>query len=309
MSKIPVIIDCDTGVDDALALLAAYQLPQLDIQAITTVAGNVTLEKTTRNTLQVLDLIGAKTPVYKGAALPLFREQVVAPYIHGESGLNNLILPDPARKPEETAACDAIYQYARKFPGELEIIAVGPLTNLGLALVKYRELPGLLKRIIIMGGAAVGGNTTPAAEFNIYVDPEAADIVFRCGVPVHMCGLDVTMKSFVTPEEMEDFAKLGTPVGKFVRDVTQGVLDFSIQHGVPGMCMHDPLTVIYAADNSLFTFEEAGVRIELKGKITYGKTVTDIYSDKQFEEKNAVVVTDLDHAAFKKKLFDLIEKY
>lgn len=309
MNVRPVIIDCDTGVDDAIALFMAFKLPEFDVKAITSTAGNVEIEKTTLNALRIMEMANCSVPVYRGAAAPLFREQVTAHYVHGKNGLNDMDLPLPKRHAEEKPACDAIYDIAKECGGALEIIAIGPLTNLGLAFIKYRELPKLMKRIVIMGGAASGGNVTPAAEFNIFADPEAADIVFRSGVPVHMCGLDVTMKAYLTPAEIDELGALGSKVSAFCRDVTQGVLRYSLNLNLPGMCMHDPATVLYAADDAIFTAEEAGVRVETKGKLTYGKTVTDVFSDKQFPEHNAFVVTNVDREAFKKKLFTLISEY
>lgn len=308
MKRIPVIIDCDTGVDDAIALLIAGKLPQLDVCAVTSVAGNAEIEKTTKNAACVLALAGMDVPVYQGAAVPLMREQVTASYIHGKNGLNELTLPEPARPIQAIPACDAIYDVAKAHAGELTFIGIGPLTNLALAFIKYKELPKLLHRIVIMGGAAVGGNVTPAAEFNIFADAEAADIVFRSGVPVYMCGLDVTMKAYLTPAEIDKIAESGSAVGRFVRDVSQGVLDFSLNLGLPGMSMHDPVAVLYAAEDALFTTEHVGIRVETKGPITYGKTVTDLYSDKQMEH-NAYIVTDVEREAFRDKLMELLSQY
>lgn len=309
MKRIPVIIDCDVGVDDAIALIIAGKLPQLDICAVTSVAGNVEVEKTTVNAGRVLEIAGMDVPVYPGAAKPLMREQATASEIHGKNGLNDLELPLPRRAPEKTPACDAIYEIAKAHPKELTIIAIGPLTNLALAFIKYKELPELLERIVIMGGAASGGNVTPAAEFNIYADAEAADIVFRSGVPVHMCGLDVTMKTYFTPEELASLGKTGGKVGKFIYDAVQGVLDFSLKLGLPGMNMHDPSAVLYAAESELFTAKLAGVRIETKGRLTYGKTVTDLYSDKQMEEHNAYIVTDVDREVLRDRIMELVAQY
>ncbi|MDO5110687.1 MAG: nucleoside hydrolase [Clostridia bacterium] len=308
MKHIPVIIDCDTGVDDAIALLMAGKLPQLELCAVTSVAGNAEIEKTTINALRVLELANLDVPVYRGAAVPLMREQVTASYIHGKNGLNELELPVGNRQIEALPACDAIYEIAKAHGGALTIIGIGPLTNIALALIKYRELPSLLHRIVIMGGAGTGGNVTPAAEFNIFADAEAADIVFRSGVPVYMCGLDVTMKAYLTPEEINEVAKTGGAVGQFVHDVTQGVLDFSLKLGLPGMCMHDPVAVLYAVEDALFTTEHVGIRIETKGPLTYGKTVTDLYSDKQIEH-NAYIVTDVDREGFRDRLSALIAQY
>ena len=186
---------------------------------------------------------------------------------------------------------------------------MGPLTNLAIAFGKYRALPELIKRIVIMGGAATLGNTTPAAEFNIYADPEAAEMVFQSGVPVHMVGLDVTLKSYLTAAEVDEIGAFGSEQAKFFHSILQNVLAFSTKLGLPGVSMHDPAAVLYAVEESLFTAEEAGVRVECKGRITRGKTVTDLYSDAQFPEKNAVVVTGVDRTAFVARVKELLKKY
>ena len=309
MNKYPMLLDCDTGVDDAVAILLTKYLNTLELKAVTTVAGNVEVEHTTRNTLQVLELAGMEhIPVYRGAEKPLLCEAVTAHHVHGQNGLNEMILPQPKRKPEAMPAWDAIYEYAKKYEGELVVIAIGPLTNLALAIAKYKELPGLLKRIVIMGGAAVGGNVTPSAEFNVYADPEAADMVFTCGAPVYMCGLDVTMRAYLTAEELDEIAALGSKQAVFTRDVMQGILKFYRTYKLGGVAFHDPVTVLYADDDSYFQTDFAGVRVETKGKLTRGKTVTDLYSDKQMEH-NAYVVTNLDREVFKQHVFEIMAKY
>lgn len=309
MRKLPMLLDCDTGVDDAIAILLSRHLTNLELVAVTSVAGNVEIEKTTRNALCVLELAGMEhVPVYRGAAKPMLCEPITAYYVHGQNGLGDLSMPEPKRAPESLPAWDAIYETAKRYAGELTIVAIGPLTNLGLALAKYKELPKLISRIVLMGGAAVGGNVTPSAEFNIFADPEAADMVFTCGAEVVMCGLDATMRAFLTPEELDELGELGSLQAKFARDAAQGVLAFSKGYGLPGMSMHDPMTLLYADDDSYFTAKRAGVRVETKGKLTRGKTVTDLYSDKQME-KNAVVVTGIDREAFKRRLFELMTQY
>ena len=309
MNKLPMLLDCDTGVDDAVAILFTKFLNNLELVAVTTVAGNVEVEHTTRNTLQVLELAGMEhVPIYMGASKPLMCEPYNAHHVHGKNGLNDIELPKPKRKPETLPAWDAIYELAKRYQGELTIVAVGPLTNLALAIAKYKELPGLLKRIVIMGGAAVGGNVTPAAEFNIYADPEAADMVFTCGAPVYMCGLDVTMRAYFTAEELDEIAALGSKQAVFARDVMQGILQFYRTYKLGGVAFHDPVTVLYADDDSYFQTDHAGVRVETKGKLTRGKTVTDLYSDKQMDH-NAYVVTNLDRDIFKKRVFEIMAKY
>jgi len=310
MKRIPVLIDTDAGVDDAVALLAALKLPEMDVKAVTSVAGNVDVENTTRNALTVLEMAGREDiPLYRGASGPILRDRISAEEIHGKNGFNDMQFDVPVKKPEDRPAFDAIYDIAEEAGGELTVILLGPMTNLALALAKYKKLPGLLKRIVFMGGAASYGNATPAAEFNVFADPEAADMVMTCGTPFVMCGLDVTMKAYFLPEEMEALGASGRPVAKFVRDVTKGVMKFSLADGLPGMCMHDPLAVLYAADDSMFKSDSAWVRVETKGKITYGKTVTDVFSDKQMSPQNATVVLDVDREAFRDRLTELITSY
>ena len=309
MNKMPMLLDCDTGVDDAVAILLTKYLNTLELIAVTTVAGNVEVEHTTRNTLQVLELAGMEhIPVYRGAEKPLLCEAVTAHHVHGQNGLNDMTLPKPKREPEAMPAWDAIYKYAKQYEGELTVVAIGPLTNLALAIAKYKELPNLLKRIVIMGGAAVGGNVTPCAEFNVYADPEAADMVFTCGAPVYMCGLDVTMRAYLTAEELDEIASLDNKQAVFTRDVMQGILKFYRTYKLGGVAFHDPVTVLYADDESYFQTDVAGVRVETKGRLTRGKTVTDLYSDKQMEH-NAFIVTNVDRDVFKKRVFEILAKY
>ena len=309
MTKRPLLIDCDTGVDDAVAILLTKHLNNLELVAVTTVAGNVELEHTTENTLRVLELAGmGHVPVYRGAEKPLFCELYSAHHVHGPNGLNNIELPPAKRQPEAVPAWDAIYEYAKTYRGELTVVAIGPLTNLALALMKYKELPKLLRRIVLMGGAAVGGNVTPAAEFNVYVDPEAADMVFTSGADVTMCGLDMTMAAYFTAEELDTLAAQETKQAVFARDVLQHMLSFYRAYGLDGVAFHDPATVLYADDDSTFQTERVGIRVETKGRLTRGKTVTDLYSDKQMEH-NANIVIGVDREAFKQRVFANLAAY
>lgn len=305
----PIWIDCDPGVDDALALLMAHRLDTLKITGISTLSGNVALEKTTRNALALCDLMGASYPVYRGADAPLRRPRHDASRFHGAEGLGEASLPAPARTAEAEAAWDAIYRAAQAHAGKLEIAALGPLTNLATAFVKYPKLSELVRRIVIMGGAAVGGNRTPCAEFNIYADPDAAQIVFTSGIPIVMCGLDVTEKAYLTPEEIESAASGSTSVGEFIRNSTRTAMRLNMQAGAGGLCVHDACPLLYLVRPDLFEGEDAGVYVETRGTITLGKTVTDLYSDFQFEKKNAFVVQNLDRTAFAQILTDALRSY
>lgn len=309
MNRIPVWFDTDMGVDDAAALLVLNRLETVEVVGISAVAGNVELFHTYDNVRKVCRLIGSAVPVYKGADKPLFKELQIAAYVHGADGLGGAVLP-PSEAPEQPlAAWDALYQAARTAEGRLEIVAVGPLTNLAIAFGKYPKLKDLVKRILIMGGAAQGGNVTPSAEFNIYVDPHAAQMVFKSGVPVVMCGLDVTEKAYLTRAEVEETGGRDTPVCRFFRDSTRELVKYHEDWGNPGLVLHDVCPVLFLEHPEIFRGQEAGVYVETRGTITTGKTVTDLWSDKEFPEKNAFVVLDVDRPAFVRLVRDAILAY
>src|SRR4030088_1773822 len=198
-----VIIDTDPGVDDALALLLAMRSPELKIEGISAVAGNVPLELTLPNALRMVE-IASRTdiPVAVGAKAPLMRRLVTAAYAHGENGLGGAVFPEPKIKPVSEPAAQFIRQVVRKYPGEVTLITIGPLTNIASALNSDPELAAIIKSVVMMGGSLSGGNITPAAEFNVYVDPEAARIVFQSGIPITMVGLDVTRKTSLSEDHV-----------------------------------------------------------------------------------------------------------
>ena len=304
MSAVPVWIDTDTGVDDAVALITAVFLERegvLDIRGVSSVCGNVEEERTFENTRNVLHLCGRDDiPVYPGAKSPLMVPLETAKYVHGTNGLGGAEIEESPAKRETLPACDAIYRAASEAPGELELILLGPETNAATALRKYPDLPDLLKRIVIMGGADVGGNKTPAAEFNIYVDPHAAQTVFKSGVPVIMCGLDVTMKAHLTSEEIKELEASDSKACRLFAESTGPVREFTRKYCEADFFLHDACPVLYAAYPHLFTGQEAGVFVETRGTITRGKTVSDRDTDIKFGIKNTFVVLDLDRAAFAK---------
>ncbi len=309
MSKIPVWFDTDLGVDDAVALLVLARLPQLELKGISAVAGNAELHRTFENARNVCHLAGIEVSVYPGAEQPLFVPLHTAPLVHGKNGVGEVELPPSPATKESKLAWDALYEAAEAAGGELQVVAVGPLTNLAIALGKYPKLKTLLKRILIMGGAAKGGNVTPAAEFNIYGDPHAAQAVFRSGIPVVMCGLDVTMQAYLTPEEVDGIGDHGTPVCRFVRESNQLALNFFERLNGPGLCCHDTCPVLFLACPELFSGETAGVYVETRGNLTLGKTVTDLWSDKQFPQQNVFVVLDVDRDRFAAKVRELLFEY
>ncbi len=306
--KYPVWMDVDTGTDDAFALLVLHQLDCAEIVGLSAVSGNTPLENSFRNTRSLKTLMKADYPVYRGASKPLFREPHYVPEVHGENGMGDVNLPLPEKEEPEKAAWDALCEAAVKYGGSLTLIATGPLTNIATAFLKYPKLPGLLKKILIMGGGTQEGNITPAAEFNMYADPDAAKIVFKAGAPIVLCPLDVTERVRLTQEELQEIKGYGNEAGPFLYEMLQKPLQYHLSIGNDGAELHDCFPVLYLACPELFDTEEAGVAVETKGGISLGKTVTDLYSDKQFDFRNALVALDVDREAFKKKLKELIRQ-
>ena len=301
-----VWIDCDPGTDDAAALLCAHALPELEILGISTQSGNVEPEKTFRNALRLNRLLGADYPVFAGADRPWVREPGYGYRFHGENGLGGVELPLPEHPvPPGEKAWEAIRRAAAEHPGELELICTGPLTNCATALTLFPELRTLLRRIILMGGAAVGGNRTPAAEFNIWSDPEAAKAVFTAGVPLVMCGLDVTNRSYLTAEELEALGRVGNAAGCFLSRCLRTPLE---ANGVGRVCLHDVVAVLWAARPALFSGRMAWVGVETRGTITNGKTVTDLWSDRKGPAQNAFVLLDVDRPAFVRTVTELVAR-
>lgn len=296
MNRLPVWIDGDPGVDDAAAILVAHDREELQIIGISAVAGNAPLTLTTKNALCLCDMMGTDYPVYRGASGPLMRKYEDGTEFHGENGMGDVPLSKPKREAESLPAWDALYQAAKHYNGRLEVVAMGPLTNIALALSKYPDLKDLIHRIAIMGGSITRGNRTPCAEYNIFADPEAAQIVFRSGAPVVMCGLEVTEKAFLTPSELEALRK--SEKGEFYYQASKHILEKNLEAGHGGFCIHDVCPVLYLAREEIFRGEMAGVFVETQSDLSLGKTVCDLYSDKQFDVKNAFVVLDVDREAF-----------
>jgi inosine-uridine nucleoside N-ribohydrolase len=270
-----VIIDTDPGVDDALALLLAMRSPELKIEAITPVAGNVPLELTLPNALRMVEIAGrADIPVAAGAKAPLMRRLVTAAYAHGENGLGGAVFPEPKIHPVNQPAAELIRQIVRKFPGEVTLLTIGPLTNIATALNLDPELAGMVRAIVMMGGSLSGGNITPAAEFNIYVDPEAARIVFQSGIPITMVGLDVTRKTSLTEEHQRQLQAGQNPVSQAAATIARNALQHNRERGfVVGPNMHDSLAVAGFIDPSLLKLKEYYIDVETTGELTAGETL------------------------------------
>ncbi len=270
-----VIIDTDPGVDDALALLLAMRSPELKIEAITPVAGNVPLELTLPNALRLVEIAGRiDIPVAAGARGPLVRRLVTATYAHGENGLGGAVFPEPTTKPVAEPAAEYIRRIVRKYPREVTLITLGPLTNIATALSSDPELAGMVRGLTMMGGSLSGGNITPAAEFNIYVDPEAARIVFQSGIPITMVGLDVTRKTSLTEEHVRVLEAAQNPVSQAAAKIGRNAINHNRERGfLVGPNMHDSLAVAAFLDPTILKWQEYYVDVETTGELTAGETL------------------------------------
>jgi pyrimidine-specific ribonucleoside hydrolase len=270
-----VIIDTDPGVDDAFALLLAMRSPELKIEAITPVAGNVPLELTLPNALRMVEIAGrTDIPVAAGARTPLVRRLVTAAYAHGENGLGGAVFPEPKTKPVSEPAAELIRQIIRKYPGEVTLITLGPLTNIAAALSSDSELAAKVKGLVMMGGSLSGGNITPAAEFNIYVDPEAARMVFQSGIPITMVGLDVTRKTALTDDHVRTLSAGTSAVSQAAAKIARNAIDHNRSQGfLIGPNMHDSLALTAFLDPSILKFDDYYVDVETNGELTAGQTL------------------------------------
>lgn len=306
-----VLIDCDPGHDDAIALLLAFSSDQLDVRAVTVSAGNQTAEKTLHNAKRVISLAGARPKVAKGAGHPLIRELIVAPSVHGDSGLDGPDIPDSDLVEEPCGAVELLYREilnAGNDGRKATIVATCPLTNIAALLLAHPDVKAHIEMLSIMGGAVYGGNWTPAAEFNILVDPEAADIVFRSGVPLVMCGLDVTHKALVLPGEVEMFRSMGGRVPVITAELLDFFWKFHKAQGFAGSPVHDACAVAYLIAPELFTTVDYHIDIETHGLYTTGATVADI-GRVTGKAANAKVCMDIDREGFIRLLRAAMEHY
>lgn len=274
-----IILDADTGVDDALAIMLAVRSPELEVLGITTVSGNVPVAQCTANTLLVLEVLGAPNiPVVSGAAAPLARKAFTAADVHGKDGLGNVTAKHPAPARQATqGAVEFLLGMIRRFPGELTLIATGPLTNVATAIQKGPDAMRRLQGVTVMGGAIrVPGNVGPTTEFNFAVDPEAAAIVLGAGLALRLVPLDVTEQVVLSREAVEKASAAGK-LQAFIRDMTAATMAFHREHeGFDGMFLHDPLAVGIVADPSLVRTQPMAVAIERRGELTSGMAVADL---------------------------------
>lgn len=299
--RLPIILDTDPGIDDAAAIAAALFAPELDLKLISTVAGNVSLEKTTRNALQLLHFWNATIPVAQGAAMPLLRPLRDAASVHGESGMEGYDFVQHQRQPLAKPAFMAIRDALMASPEPITLVAIGPLTNIALLLTHYPECKFNIRRLVIMGGSAGRGNFTPNAEFNIAIDPEAAERVFQSGIEIVMCGLDVTNQAMLTPEYLAQLSGLNK-TGKMLHSLFSHYRSGSM---ATGLRMHDLCAIAWLVRPDIFTLKPCFVAVETQGTYTAGTTVVDI-EGRFGKPANAQVALDLDVEGFRRWVAEVI---
>jgi purine nucleosidase len=305
-----LIYDGDPGIDDALAIIFALKSSDLDLEAVTTVAGNVSLEKATKNALRILGLVGRlDIPVAAGMSQPMVRELLTAEYVHGEDGLGETFLPLPAVQDKCMGAMDLIIGKVMRRPGEFTLVACGPLTNLAEVYSGRPEIGGNVREIIVMGGAVnVPGNVTPYAEFNVHTDPEAAKIIFQSDLPVTLVPLDVTMKTVLTNDNIEEIRGAGTPVSDFAYRALRYSFNFPGHRRLGGCPIHDPLAVGVAIDKGFVKTKKLYVNVVTDNLVTLGRTVVSENNTGEFEECKSKldVALDVDARRFIRFFIDTI---
>lgn len=313
LTKIPVIIDCDPGIDDVMALLLAFSSEELDIKLITTEPGNQTQNKTIYNARSFTSYMKQDIEIARGLDEPFFRVLEVAAEVHGESGLGDVILPEPILPESNRTAIDAMKDVLLRSEEEIVLIATGPLTNIGALFLAHPEVKKKIKFISYMGGAAVGGNMTPTSEFNVYVDPHAAEIVFRSGVPIVMSGLDVTHKAYITLDEVAEIEVTGTELARNISSLLKFYIHnakrtaFHEEHFERVIRLHDLCAVSYVITPDLFEGDDCHVEVELEGRLTAGTTVVD-YSQRTGLPKNVKVLHTVKREEFVQQFFEAIKK-
>ena len=313
MAKRPIIIDCDPGQDDAICLLLAMSSPEdLDILGVTTVAGNVPLELTERNARQMRDIAGrSDVPVYAGCAKPMVRDLITAEKVHGKTGIDGIEIVEPELPLEDQHAVDFIIETLNAADRKsITLVPIGPLTNIGQAFTKDPSIVEKVEQIVLMGGAMrEGGNSSPSAEFNILVDPHAADIVFRAGRPITVMGLDVTHKVLATPQRRDRIRAIDNEAAR----ATAGMLDFfnrhdTVKYGSMGAPLHDPCTVAFLLQPELFEGKLCNISIETESELTMGNTAVDFWHVTD-RPKNATWIHTVDADGFYDLLVERLSRF
>ena len=307
--KIPIILDGDPGHDDAIAWVLAFARPELDVRGIVSVSGNASIERTTRNMLQIMTLLGVHdVPLAEGSARPIIREPFATPSVHGISGLDGPALPEPEVELSELGGMELMAKLLRESAEPITLVPTGPLTNIAALLLAHPELREKIPAIYLMGGGLLHGNWTPAAEFNILADPEAAKVVFESGIPITMAGLDVTEKAYLTPEDSERIRKVGNPVAIIVADWLEFFYQFHKQLGYPGAPVHDAVAVSALVKPEILTTRAVYVQLETYGKYCSGATIGDFYNVSG-KSPNVTAIMNIDRTAFVDLIVDAVRQY
>ncbi|HJD09086.1 MAG TPA: pyrimidine-specific ribonucleoside hydrolase RihA [Candidatus Ligilactobacillus faecavium] len=306
-----IILDCDPGHDDALALTMAIASEQIELLGVTTSAGNQTSDKTLNNALRMLTLLGVTdVPVAGGNHRPLMRNLKIADYVHGETGLDGADLPEPAFEPVDQPAVELIADILRSQAEPITLVVTGPMTNIALFLRIHPELENKIKQIVFMGGAAGQGNVEPTTEFNMAVDPEAAKIVINEGIPLVMAGLNVTLKAQICSDDLEKIRKINNRVAQAIT----GQMEFygkwygQAEFGLAGTPVHDPCTIAYLLKPEIFETHTAYLDVETQGQLTAGETVVD-FTGLMNQKPNAKILMDLDRQMFVDLIISLLHRF
>ena len=308
MKRIPIILDGDPGHDDAIAWVFAKASPDLDIKMVSSVAGNQTIEKTTNNMRMICTLLGIDAPQARGAVRPVTADPITAGNWHGDSGLDGPPLPEPEYPLSELSCVDLMAKVISESPDPVTIIPTGPLTNVAQLLMFHPEVKTNIGRISLMGGGVTHGNWKPAAEFNIMEDPEAAYIVFHSGIPITMCGLDVTEKAIIRPDDFPRIRGVGNQVAHIVTGWLEFFYKYPMAIGYTGAPVHDPCAVLALIHPEIFTMKDLYVDIELGGEYTRGATVAD-FKGGLGKEPNATVVLSIDRDRYVDLLVDALRTF
>ena len=303
MEKTKIILDCDPGHDDAVAIMLAAREPSLELLGVSVVAGNQTLENTQRNARNVLQWLGANIPVYAGCDRPMVRDKVIAADIHGSTGLDGPVFPPLTKKLEPEHAVQFLIRSLLESEGDITVVTTGPMTNLAMAMRLEPRITEKIRRIVLMGGSFTNGNVTPAAEFNIIADAEAASVCFRSGRPITMVGLDVTRKALCYPEIVERMGRIGNRASNlFVALMGRCCKTQKQIFGWEGGPLHDPVTIAYLIDPEVLVTKPMNVQIDIRSTQSYGRTNCDYYGYQKLPP-TADVAVDIDVARF----WDIVE--
>lgn len=306
--RIPIIIDTDPGVDDAIAIFLANSCDKFDIKAVTSVGGNVSGEQTFKNSRSLIHFLKMKTCVSRGADKALIIENEDASWVHGETGMGELSLPLPNEEPSDKYAWDVIYAESVKASGEMVLVPIAPLTNIAIALMKYPDLKKHIKEIRIMGGSSTYGNHSPYAEFNIWGDPHAADLVFKSGIPITMVGLNVTKKALLTKVEVKELRETQCKIKEAMNKLFDQMDWLGEKFNYKDVVIHDAVTIASLIDENMIKTKKYYVAVETRSEKNMGRTIVD-FNGVTGKTPNVDVAVDIDRDRFAQILLSMLKKY